>query len=86
MRTLILAFGLMFCAACRVSGQDSDRPPDVSLWSSAADLSPYYRAAIREATEKYRGDIGNEVTKVVTRIYIAGRPWLWAQVDPDPIR
>jgi hypothetical protein len=34
----------------------AQEPFDVSLAYSSADLSPYYRALIREATERYRGD------------------------------
>jgi hypothetical protein len=34
----------------------AEEPFDVSLAHSSADLSPYYRALIREATELYRGD------------------------------
>jgi hypothetical protein len=34
----------------------AQQPFDVSLASSSADVSPYYRTLIRQATELYRGD------------------------------
>ena len=45
----------------------AEEPFSVSLWSSSADLSPYYRAVIREATERYRGD--GFATIVLGRVY-----------------
>ena len=61
-RTLLVA--LVLACADTVHGDD---PFAISLWSSSANLSPQYRAAIRQATAKYRGD-ATEAT--VRRYYI----------------
>jgi hypothetical protein len=45
----------------------AQEPFDVSLWTSGADLSPYYRAVVREATDRYRGD--GFATVVLARIH-----------------
>jgi hypothetical protein len=52
---MLRAFMLM--SLCVVPGAlRGGEPFDVSLASSSADLGPYYRAAIRQATELYLGD------------------------------
>src|SRR3954470_5317878 len=56
-----------FAAASWLHAQE---PFDVSLAYSSADLSPYYRAVIREATERYRGDGTGSI--VTTRIHVSG--------------
>src|SRR3954471_17707210 len=56
-----------FAAASWLHAQE---PFDVSLAHSSVDLSPYYRAVIREATERYRGDgFPHMITRYTTRTY-----------------
>lgn len=59
-------------AAMRVHAGE---PFDVSLTRSSTDLSPYYQAVVREATDWYRGDIsgmGQFTTGSATLIRSAG--------------
>jgi len=58
----MLVRALIFNALCITAiWSRAGEPFDVSLAHSSADLSPYYRAVIREATELYRGDGPGEV-------------------------
>ena len=54
-----------------VTSLSASEPFNVSLeYSTAADLSEHYRALVRSATQRYRGD-GNG-SFVVERVYIHG--------------
>ena len=68
---LVLPFS--FFALC----QTPDQPFDISLSSPhAVDLSPYYQAAVRVATEHYRGD-GDGVVIVTSSSDELGRVAVW---------
>src|SRR4051812_45018688 len=44
---------------------------DVSLSSvGAADLSPYYQRVVREATDRYRGDLGGAIVLYSTKFIL----------------
>ena len=49
----LLAVTLWVCGGVGFGAQE---PFTVSLWSSAANLSRHYRATVRAATDRYRGD------------------------------
>jgi hypothetical protein len=86
MRRVITGIALMVCAASRGFCGSSDQSFDVSLWSSVTDLSPYYRAVVREATERYRGDLIGELHETVYfgDLGGVGRIPLCTKPDADP--
>jgi hypothetical protein len=68
---LIRLFMLVALSIAPLSSH-AEEPFDVSLAHSSADLSPYYRALIREAAERYRGDGPAGITTRIHRSHAAG--------------
>ena len=69
MRLLLATLALTASAASPLA-RTSTGEFDVSLWSSHVDLSPDYQRAIREATERYRGDFPS--SRIIVRTFFVG--------------
>jgi len=80
----LLRVMLTFSVAWRAFCAEPDQPLDVSVFSSrGVDLSPYYQAVVREATELYRGDVVGHIGTHSWTCFGSQR-LLYAQVDSDP--
>src|SRR4051812_4954461 len=69
-RELVACVSLIIASTSQVFCENSEQPFDVSLWSSSeVNLSACYQQIVREATERYRGDLVETVSFIVLRTY-----------------